>query len=130
VNSQPLQPGPSATHAGESREAAGPQGAQPELRGQDVPGVASDHGMDGQVAGVATHGETGIDVASRVAQQSALVSAAPVEVSPAAVAGQGDSGSGNAAQPAGHDDETAARDSAESVTPVAINSGVAAHPGR
>ena len=130
VNSQPLQPGPSATHAGESREAAGPQGAQPELRGQDVPGVASAQGVDGQVAGVATHGETGIDVASRVAQQSALVSAAPVEVSPAAVAGQGDSGSGSAAQPAGRDDDAGAQDSAQSVSSVAVESPAVSPPDR
>ena len=130
VNSPPLQPGSSATHAGESREAAGPQGAQPELRVQDVPSVASAQEVNGQVAGVATHGETGIDVASRVSQQSALVAAAPVEVSPAAVAGQDDNGSNNAAQPAGHDEETGAQDSAESGTPVAIKNLSVSPPDR
>lgn len=130
VNSQPLQPGPSTTHAGESRESAGPQGAQPELQGQDVPGVASAQGVVGQVAGVATHVGTGIDIASRVSQQSALVSATPVEVSPAAVTGQGDSGSGNAAQPAAHDDETGAQNSAQSVSSVAVKSRAVSPPDR
>jgi hypothetical protein len=130
VNSPPLQPGPSATHAGESREAAGPQGAQPELRVQDVPSVASAQEVNGQVAGVATHVETGIDIASRVLQQSALVAAAPVEVSPATVAGQDDSGSGNAAQPAGHDDEAGARDSAQSVSSMEMKNRAVSPPDR
>ena len=130
VNSPPLQSQPSATHAGENREAADPQGAQPELQGQDVPGAASVQRVNGQVAGVATPGETGIDVASRVSQPSALVSATPVEVSPAAVAGQGDNGSGSAAQPAGHDDDAGAQGGAQSVSSVAVKSRAVSPPDR
>jgi hypothetical protein len=130
VSSRPLQPVPSATHAGENREATGPQGAQSKLRRQDVPGVESTQGVDRQVAGVAMHGKTGVDLSSRVSKLTALVSVAPVEVSPAAAAGQGDSGSNSTAQPGGYDDEAATQESAQSVAFVGVESHAVSLPDR
>jgi hypothetical protein len=129
ANSPPVQQGPSATHAGESRESVGLQGPQPELQGQDLPVETSAQGVNGEVArvGIAAHGKTGIDIASRVSQQSKLVSSTAVEVSPA-VGGQGDKGAGNAAQPAGHDAEPGVQDSAQSVTSVAMKNRPASPP--
>ena len=115
VHSQPLQAGQSATHAGENREAAGSQDAEPELRGQDVFAVASALRANGQVAGGAMHENTRIDDARRVSQPSGLVSSAAVGVSPTAAAGQVDSEPDSAEQAGGNDDHAGAQDSAQSV---------------
>jgi hypothetical protein len=125
VNSPPVQQGLSATHAGESRASAGPQGPRPEMPGQALPVETSAQGVDGVVARVvvAAHGKTGIDIASRVSQQSTLVSTTAAEVSPAA-AGQGDRGPG----PAGHDAEPGVQDSVPSVTSVALKNRPAVAP--
>jgi hypothetical protein len=86
--------------------------------------------VDRQVAGVATHGKSGVDISSRASQLPALESAAPVEVSPSAAAGQDDSGPDSAAQPGGHDDEAATQDSAQSVASVALDGRAASLPDR
>ncbi len=114
ANSQPFQPVFSAMQGEESRVAAVPRGAHPQLPGQDMLAAASAQLRGGQVYDFLIDDETGTYVASLVSQQIEQVSAAAVEVSPGSEVDQGDSETDGADQPDGNDDGIEAEDDSQS----------------